>query len=91
MTGYLASFLWRRELKRAQLDVFEQFLKFVCVEDVRENLAPVVGHDHDYCVVAHTDHNYCDRSPWDYNYCVGALTPNNNYEKVPCDHNYSVE
>ncbi len=74
------------------LDPFQEFLKLVCVEEIREDMALVVGHDRDNCVVAHTDHNYWDRSPWDHDDGVGALTPNNNnYETVPSDHNYCVK
>ncbi len=67
--------------------------KLMRVEMMREDLKPVIGHDHDYCVVGHVDHNYCERCPWDHDYCVGALMPNNNNieEKVPWDHNYSLE
>ncbi len=68
-------------MKRARQDPLEEFLKLLRVED-REDLAPLVGHDHDYCVVAQKDHKYCDRSPWDHDYCIGVLTPNNNNEKV---------
>ncbi len=90
MTGYLTSFLWKRAVKRAGQDPFEEFLKLIWVED-REDLEPLVGHDHDYCVVAQTDHNYHDRPPWDHDYCIGVLTPNNDNEKVPRDDNYSMQ
>ncbi len=45
MTDHLALFLWRRGATRAGLDLFEKFLKLAPVEDIRKDLAPVVGHD----------------------------------------------
>ncbi len=83
--------MWRRDIKRGQLDPFEECLKLIWLEMVREDLVPVVGHDHDYCVVAQTDHNYCKRSPWDHDYCEGALASNNNANGVPWDHDYAVK
>ncbi len=60
MTGYLASsFLQRREMKRTGFDPFEGFLKLIWVEDMRKDSASAV--DHDYCVMACMNHNYCDR------------------------------
>ncbi len=80
-------------MKRGGRDPFEEFLKMMCVEMMREDLQPVIGHDDDYFVVGHVDHNYCERCPQDHDYCVGALTPHNNNieEKVLWDHNYSLE
>ncbi len=55
---YLALFLLRRAVKGAGCDPFEEFLELVHVEEIRGDLAPLLGHNHDYWVVAQTDHNY---------------------------------
>ncbi len=47
-----------REMKWGGRDLFEEFLKLMHVEMTREDLKPVIGHGHDYCVVGHVDHTY---------------------------------
>ncbi len=90
MAGYLASFVWRREVRRCGGDTLEEFLKLIRLENMTEDLTPLVTHDHDHCIVLQTDHNYCEQSPWDHDYYMGAITLNDS-EKVPQDHNYNME
>ena len=69
LAGYLASFLWKREVRRQKRDPFEEWMKLIRVQGAVSSIEDV-WHDHDYCTSFPEDHDYCVKYPWDHDYCI---------------------